>query len=71
MSVARRGAAAALDDQAAVAPNREFAFSEADFQTLTQLAYEHAGISLSESKQNLIYSRLSRRLRALQIGVVS
>ena len=67
MSVARRGAAAVLDDQAAVAPNREFAFSEADFQTLTQLAYEHAGISLSESKQNLIYSRLSRRLRALRL----
>jgi len=53
--------------QPADAPIREFAFSEADFQKLTQLAYEHAGIALSESKQNLIYSRLSRRLRALKL----
>jgi chemotaxis protein methyltransferase CheR len=63
MPALRHGAAALL--QPAGAPTREFAFSEADFQTLTQFAYEHAGIALSESKQNLIYSRLSRRLRAL------
>jgi len=53
--------------QPADAPTREFNFSEADFQKLTQLAYEHAGIALSESKENLIYSRLSRRLRALRL----
>ena len=62
-----RSGAAALPGPIAAAPNREFAFSEADFQTLIQLAYEHAGIALSESKQNLIYSRLSRRLRALRL----
>jgi chemotaxis protein methyltransferase CheR len=68
MSAARHGAAAAvLINQTPAAPAREFAFSEADFQTLTRLAYEHAGISLSESKQNLIYSRLSRRLRVLRL----
>ena len=67
-----RGAAAALPGHVSPPlPDREFAFSEADFQTLIQLAYEHAGIALSESKQNLIYSRLSRRLRALRNGVVS
>jgi len=66
MAVVRSGAAA-LPSASAAAPIREFAFSEADFQTLTQLAYEHAGIALSESKQNLIYSRLSRRLRALRL----
>jgi chemotaxis protein methyltransferase CheR len=72
MSAARHGAAAAvLVNQAPAAPAREFAFSEADFQILTQLAYEHAGISLSESKQNLIYSRLSRRLRALRLETFS
>jgi chemotaxis protein methyltransferase CheR len=43
----------------------EFAFSEADFRGFVQLAYQHAGISLSDSKRNLVYSRLSRRLRAL------
>lgn len=44
---------------------REFVFSDADFQMLAQYAHEKAGISLSESKRNLVYSRLSRRLRAL------
>lgn len=47
---------------------REFAFSEADFRSLAQLAYDYAGISLSESKRNLLYSRLSRRLRALELN---
>src|SRR6478672_1266669 len=47
--------------------DREFAFSDADFRDLVKLAYEYAGISLSDSKSNLIYSRLSRRLRTLGI----
>lgn len=50
---------------AAAAPQREFDFSKSDFEFLARLAYEHAGISLSESKRNLVYGRLSRRLRAL------
>jgi chemotaxis protein methyltransferase CheR len=44
---------------------REFEFSDTDFRNLAQLAYEHAGIALSDSKRNLVYSRLSRRLRTL------
>jgi chemotaxis protein methyltransferase CheR len=67
MAALRYGAAVLADDLPA-APVREFAFSEVDFQTLTQLAYERAGIALSESKRNLIYSRLSRRLRALRLA---
>ena len=47
---------------------REFAFSEADFRSLAQVAYEYAGIALSDSKRNLLYSRLSRRLRALGLS---
>ncbi len=47
---------------------REFAFSDADFKNLSQLAYQHAGIVLGESKRNLVYSRLSRRLRALNLA---
>ena len=47
---------------------REFVFSDADFQMLAQFAHEKAGISLSESKRNLVYGRLSRRLRALGHG---
>ena len=41
---------------------REFQFSDADFRSLVGLARERTGISLSDSKRNLIYSRLSRRL---------
>ncbi len=62
-----RGAAAAiaLNEPAGAEPAREFAFSDADFRSLAQFAYEQAGIALSDSKRNLVYSRLSRRLRAL------
>jgi chemotaxis protein methyltransferase CheR len=63
----RNGAAAVFSIESAV-PTREFAFSEADFRILAQLAYEYAGIALSESKQNLVYGRLSRRLRALGLA---
>ena len=65
----QRAAAAAIvgEEAAAIAIDsaREFAFSEADFRHLAQVAYEYAGIALAASKQNLVYSRLSRRLRAL------
>src|SRR5476649_2045836 len=47
---------------------REFAFSDVDFRSLAQLAYDHAGIVLQESKRNMVYGRLSRRLRVLQIN---
>ncbi|MCG2578817.1 chemotaxis protein CheR [Dechloromonas sp. XY25] len=43
---------------------REFAFSTADFDRVRQLIYKHAGISLSPVKQDMVYSRLARRLRA-------
>ena len=46
---------------------REFHFTQSDFARVCQLIYEHAGISLGESKQELVYSRLSRRLRATGI----
>jgi chemotaxis protein methyltransferase CheR len=65
-----RAAAAALPDSgvAAADQQREFAFSKGDFEFLAALAYERAGISLSESKRNLVYGRLSRRLRALGLA---
>jgi chemotaxis protein methyltransferase CheR len=44
---------------------REFEFSDDDFRHIVQLARMHTGIALSDSKFNLVYSRLSRRLRAL------
>jgi chemotaxis protein methyltransferase CheR len=44
--------------------DREFAFSVADFERVRKLIYQHAGISLSPIKQDMVYSRLARRLRA-------
>lgn len=58
-------AAFVSNEPAAADSSREFKFSDADFRGLAQYAYDYAGISLSDSKRNLIYSRLSRRLRAL------
>lgn len=48
----------------AVKEGREFHFTKRDFDRICKLIYDHAGISLSDSKQELVYSRLSRRLRA-------
>ncbi|MDR1462447.1 MAG: chemotaxis protein CheR [Azoarcus sp.] len=45
-------------------PHREFEFTSADFDRIRKLLYEHAGIALSPAKQDMVYSRLARRLRA-------
>ena len=42
---------------------REFEFSDNDFSRVRTLIYEHAGISLSPNKHDMVYSRLARRLR--------
>jgi chemotaxis protein methyltransferase CheR len=44
--------------------SREFPFSAEDFERVRTLIYKHAGISLSLSKRDMVYSRLARRLRA-------
>lgn len=41
----------------------EFSFGPTDYDRVRRLIYEHAGISLSDSKQAMVYSRLSRLLR--------
>lgn len=46
---------------------REFAFTSADFDRVRKLIYEHAGISLSAAKQDMVYSRLARRLRETRL----
>jgi chemotaxis protein methyltransferase CheR len=43
---------------------REYDFTGRDFEYVRKLIYERAGISLSASKQNMVYSRLVRRVRA-------
>ena len=42
----------------------EFLFSQEDFGRVRQLIAAYAGISLHERKENMVYNRLSRRLRA-------
>jgi chemotaxis protein methyltransferase CheR len=41
-----------------------FEFTPRDFARVRTLIYRQAGISLGESKQEMVYSRLARRLRA-------
>ena len=45
--------------------DREFAFSDLDFRFLADLANQKTGIVLSEQKRDMVYARISRRLRAL------
>jgi chemotaxis protein methyltransferase CheR len=47
--------------------SREFAFTTADFERVRKLIYEYAGISLSPAKQDMVYSRLARRLRETRL----
>lgn len=47
---------------------REFVFTQGDFERVCRLIHEHAGISLSPSKQEMVYSRLARRLRACNLS---
>ena len=56
-----------MTDFEAQKDGREFHFTSRDFDRVRKLIYAHAGISLSDSKQELVYSRLSRRLRATGI----
>ena len=44
--------------------DREFHFTRSDFEKVRKLIYAHAGINLSDAKQDMVYSRLARRLRA-------
>jgi chemotaxis protein methyltransferase CheR len=55
-------------DSAADDGPREFTFSDDDFNALRALVHQVTGISLAENKRNLVYGRLSRRLRALRLG---
>ncbi len=67
------GARDYFDDQQLLPADaaREYAFTRADFERVRKMIYARAGISLNESKQNMVYSRLSRRLRALGLDSFS
>ncbi|RJG05920.1 chemotaxis protein CheR [Noviherbaspirillum cavernae] len=46
---------------------KEFEFTARDFERVRALIYKRAGIALADSKQEMVYSRLARRLRATGI----
>jgi chemotaxis protein methyltransferase CheR len=50
---------------------REFEFTDGDFQALRGMVKEMTGINLAESKRELVYGRVSRRLRALGLASFS
>lgn len=51
--------------------DREFTFTQNDFGFIRELVAEKTGISLSEAKSHMVYSRLTRRLRNLNIPTFS
>ncbi|MBV8048004.1 MAG: chemotaxis protein CheR [Paludibacterium sp.] len=47
--------------------NREFQFTDADFERIRKLIYKEAGISLNATKKDMVYGRLVRRIRELKL----
>ena len=50
-----------------VSEAREFLFTDQDFESIRKLIYDRAGIALSPIKRDMVYSRLTRRLRTTGI----
>lgn len=50
------------------AAHQDFAFSETQFNQLRKLIAQVTGISISDTKRELVYGRLARRLRALNLS---
>ncbi|WP_305803904.1 CheR family methyltransferase [Stenotrophomonas sp. YIM B06876] len=44
---------------------RDFEFSDRDFRRVCELIHQRVGIALAPAKRDMVYGRLSRRLRAL------
>lgn len=51
--------------ETAPVPGGEFAFTWSDFRQIAAVVHAEAGIVLVDSKVNLVYSRLAKRLRAI------
>ncbi|WP_028533884.1 CheR family methyltransferase [Paludibacterium yongneupense] len=47
-----------------LSPERDLRFDGEDFRRIQALVYRHAGIALNDSKANMVYARLARRVRA-------
>jgi chemotaxis protein methyltransferase CheR len=53
--------------QPSASSDREFHLSDREFEEIRRLVREHTGIALADSKRELVYSRLVRRLRHLSL----
>ncbi len=60
--------AAAAAQQANVGSVANYAFSDADFAVIAQRAHADFGLSLTLAKKDLVYSRLTKRLRQLGLN---
>ena len=49
---------------------QEYAFNDAHFELLRKLVGKYAGISLNDTKRQLVYGRLARRIRAMNCAAV-
>ncbi len=54
-----------MDDLSAIQVSEEFEFTDVDFKKIRDLVKKDTGINLSEAKRDMVYARLSRRLRDL------
>ena len=52
-------------DPTATGAHSRFAFSDADYAVIARRAYEDFGLNLTPAKKDLVYSRLTKRLRQL------
>ena len=48
--------------------DREFLFTEKDFNFLRKIANEHSGITVSDDKYDMYYARIAKRVRALGLS---
>lgn len=51
--------------------NREFGFTQADYDRVAAHAYRIAGIHLGDTRKEMVYSRLSREVRRLRLPSVA
>jgi chemotaxis protein methyltransferase CheR len=56
------------EDLSPSGPGASYPFTPADFERVRKLIYARAGIKLNDSKQNMVYSRISRRIRVLSLS---
>jgi chemotaxis protein methyltransferase CheR len=48
--------------------DHEFEFTDSEFKRLREIVHQRTGIALSEAKRELVYGRLARRLRKLNLN---